>query len=562
MKNEESESNKIKIPIYSFMNNSSQLPMINMRNKLKELQLNGRFKNNSKKKNLKKSNSFCGNCKPENINDKESLYEKNIQLKNELNQFKKELIKIKTENIKKDNEINKKENLINSTFEIKEEQYNFNIEEIKTDKENENSEKCLHINLINKLKKQYYDLKKEFDNKDNDVYLLKKNIKNSRLNELIVENSVILQELNKLKSLYNHQINENNNLNIKKKTVKEIETNISKQHFIIMNLQENLTKSNEENSNLKNENSSLKSKYKRILNEHKENNEKVHKMEEQIRNLMLEKKELEDKNYLLTSQININLRKDNIKNKISSFKSDSSINGAKNAQITEITYILIKNFEARKITKDEALNKIFKTVIDNLYGESQVEKSGLVVNFTDKICEVIQINNNEIDRNKIYYLIESLLTTSNNELGKFMENFLQLFDSIKYYNADDDKRLTKKIKNNLEKYKNYLNQNYKKDFISFFSFRILLNKQNIFLDDETVEYLIYRMKKDCKNNNNNSMFDLCYKTLIDIINNEENENEKVVQNDQINNIDFIDNINDDKSDLLQVSNEKIEDGIN
>ncbi len=58
------------------------------------------------------------------------------------------------------------------------------------------------------------------------------------------------------------------------------------------------------------------------------------------------------------------------------------------------------------------------------------------------------------------------------------------------------------------------------------------------------------------------MFDLCYKTLIDIINNEENENEKVVQNDQINNIDFIDNINDDKSDLLQVSNEKIEDGIN
>ena len=327
-----------------------------------------------------------------------------------------------------------------------------------------------------------------------------------------------------------------------------------------MNLQENLTKSNEENSNLKNENSSLKSKYKRILNEHKENNEKVHKMEEQIRNLMLEKKELEDKNYLLTSQININLRKDNIKNKISSFKSDSSINGAKNAQITEITYILIKNFEARKITKDEALNKIFKTVIDNLYGESQVEKSGLVVNFTDKICEVIQINNNEIDRNKIYYLIESLLTTSNNELGKFMENFLQLFDSIKYYNADDDKRLTKKIKNDLEKYKNYLNQNYKKDFISFFSFRILLNKQNIFLDDETVEYLIYRMKKDCKNNNNNSMFDLCYKTLIDIINNEENE--KLVQNAQINNIDFIDNINDDKSDLLQVSNEKIEDGIN
>jgi len=560
MKSEESDNQKVKIPFNPFMNNSNQLPMINMRNKLKEIQLNERFKNNSKKKFLKKSNSFCGNCKPENVNDKESLYEKNIELKNELTQVRRELIKIKSENIKKEQEINKKENLINSTFEIKEEQYNLNNEEIKIDKENENNEKCLHTNLINKLKKQYNDLKKEFENKDNDLYLLKKNIKNSRLNELIVENSIILKELNKLKNLYNHQIKESDNLNIKKKTIKEIETNISKQHYIIMNLQENLTKSNEENSNLKNENSTLKSKYKRITKEYKENNEKIHKMEEQIRNLMLEKKELEDKNYLLTSQININIQNEKLKNKISTFKSDSSLNGVKNAQITEITYILIKNFEARKITKDEALTKIFKSVIDNLYGESQVEKTGLVENFTDKICDIIQCNNNEIDRNKIYYLIETLLTTSNNELGKFMENFLQLFDSIKYYNVNDDKRLSKKIKNDLEKYKSYLNQNYKKDFISFFSFRILLNKQNIFLDDETVEYLIYRMKKDCKNNNNNSMFDLCYKTLIDIINNEENEN--VIQNNQVNNNDFIDNINDDKSDLLQVSNEKIDDGIN
>jgi hypothetical protein len=532
---------KFKAPLYPFIIKNNQLPLVDVGIKLNELQLNKKLRKNSKNKNLKKSNSFSSNSKTKYnnfINDKESLYEINKHLKSELNEVKKELIKIKNENIKKDNEINQRENLINNTFEIKEEEY---LKE-ETKIQNEISDKCLHSNLIYKLKKQYNDLKKEFDNKDNDVYLLKKNIKNSRLNELIVENSVILQELNKLKSLYNHQINENNNLNIKKKTVKEIETNISKQHFIIMNLQENLTKSNEENSNLKNENSSLKSKYKRILNEHKENNEKVHKMEEQIRNLLLEKKELEDKNYLLTSQININLQKDNIKNKISSFKSDSSINGAKNAQITEITYILIKNFEARKITKDEALNKIFKTVIDNLYGESQVEKSGLVVNFTDKICEVIQINNNEIDRNKIYYLIESLLTTSNNELGKFMENFLQLIDSIKYYDLNDEKRLNDKIRNSLGQYKDYFIQNYKKDCISFFSFRALLNKQNIMLDDESVEYLIYRMKKDCKTNNNSnqSIFDLYFKTVTNIINNIEetddlNENKENQNNNDIEN---------------------------
>ncbi len=535
MKNENlGNENKVKFPV-----NNTTLPMINIRNKVNEIQMNNKLKN---KNNLIKSNSFCGNSKPiyDNfLKDKETLYEKNLQLRSELFQVRKELFKIKSENKKKENLINKKENIINSTFDINEDQYNIIIEESKMENnnDNENNNKCLHFKLINKLKKQYNELKKEFENKDKDIYLLKQNIKNSRLNELMLENSIILKELNKLNNLYNHQIEENNNLNLKKNTIKEIEINISKQHYLILNLQKNINQSNEENSNLKNENSTLKSKYKRILNENKENNEKVHKMEEQIRNLMLEKKELEDKNYLLTSQININLQKDNIKNKISSFKSDSSINAAKNAQITEITYILIKNFEAKKITKDEALNKIFKTVIDNLYGESQVEKSGLVVNFTDKICEVIQINNNEIDRNKIYYLIESLLTTSNNELKKFMENFLRLFDNIKFYNQNDDILFTQKVKNQLNNYKSYLNQNYKKEFISFFSFRILLNKQKILLDDDTVEYLIYRMKKDCKNNNNNSMFDLCFKTLIDILNNEnkiEGNKEKNIINEEKN----------------------------
>jgi hypothetical protein len=45
------------------------------------------------------------------------------------------------------------------------------------------------------------------------------------------------------------------------------------------------------------------------------------------------------------------------------------------------------------------------------------------------------------------------------------------------------------------------------------------------------------MKKDCKNNNNNSMFDLCFKTLIDILNNEnkiEGNKEKNIINEEKN----------------------------
>ena len=255
---------------------------------------------------------------------------------------------------------------------------------------------------------------------------------------------------------------------------------------------------------------------------------------------MQEKKELEDKNYILNSQMSIPFP--NLNNeKLSSHNTNNSSNGVKNAQITEITYILIKNFEAKKITKEDAINKIFKETLDNLNGENQVEKSSLVNDFTIKICNLINCNN-EIDKSKISYLIEILLSSSNNELGKFMENFLQLIDSIKYYDLNDEKRLNDKIRNSLGQYKDYFIQNYKKDCISFFSFRALLNKQNIMLDDESVEYLIYRMKKDCKTNNNSnqSIFDLYFKTVTNIINNIEetddlNENKENQNNNDIEN---------------------------
>jgi hypothetical protein len=549
---------KFKVPIYPFINNNNKPPLMNLKNKIKELQIKTR--NNSNKKILHKSNSFSGKCMTEN-NDKEILYQKNIQLKTELNKIRKELTKIKSDNLKKDNEINKKVNLINSVYEIKENQFNFNIdEESKIEKENQVYDKCLHSNLIYKLKKQYIQLKKEMEKKDNDISLLKKNIKNSRINELILENTSLFNEFNQLKNSYGQLIHKNNNLYIKTKNFNDVENDYSKQHFIILKLQDSLEKITEENSNLKNENASFKTKIQTLNNENKKVNKKIIELEEQIKILSQEKKELEDKNYILNSQMSIPFP--NLNNeKLSSHNSNNSSNGIKNAQITEITYILIKNFEAKKITKEDALNKIFKEILDNLNGENQVEKSSLVNDFTIKICDLINCNN-EIDKSKISYLIEILLSSSNNELGKFMENFLQLIDSIKYYDLNDEKRLNEKIRNSLIQYKDYFIQNYKKDYISFFSFRALLNKKNIILDDESVEYLIYRMKKDCKTNNNTnqSIFDLCFKTVNNILN---NIDESDIQNDEKNKNEHKENqINNDINNNNLINNKSKQNNYN
>ena len=101
--------------------------------KLREIKIKNR--NNNKNMIFKKSNSssnvrICNTDISNLINDKDSLYEKNIQLKNEINLLRKENLKIKSENKKKENEIIKKTNLINKTFQIKEEILNIDdIEE-------------------------------------------------------------------------------------------------------------------------------------------------------------------------------------------------------------------------------------------------------------------------------------------------------------------------------------------------------------------------------------------------------------------------------------------------
>ena len=145
--------------------------------------------------------------------------------------MRKELALVKSDNIKKENEIVKKENLINSALDIKNEEYD--IEKI------DNIDDCKHSNLISKIKKQYNALKKELDLKNKEIFELKRNIKNSKVNELVIENTTLLSEIKKIKALYEHIQTENENYMIRLKNYNQIQSNVSKQHFIILSLQEN-----------------------------------------------------------------------------------------------------------------------------------------------------------------------------------------------------------------------------------------------------------------------------------------------------------------------------------
>ena len=491
--------------------------------KLREIKIRNRYNNNNKNMIFKKSNSssnvrICNTDISNLINDKDSLYEKNIQLKNEINLLRKENLKIKSENKKKENEIIKKTNLINKTFQIKEEILNIDDIEEKDLKENELYDKVINNNLIYRLKKQYNELKKEMEKKENEIFILKKNIKNSKINEYIVENNTLIEEFNKIRNLYNDLINENEKLKIKCQNNKTLEENLSKQHFFVLKYQEDLKNMNEQNILLKTENLKLKTKIKNLNSENKKLNENVNYLNQQLQKLINNKNNGNNKSSnFFEKNSSSNLKNDN--------SSDSSNFINEKNKMKELTYILIKNLEAKGISKEEVINKIIKETLEK-FKQTHIEKENLIELFTNKIQSLIN-NTNKNDKKKINYLFDNLLSSANNDIHQFINIFMPLLDSIKIYTANENDELSLKIKNLLLNNKKNL-ETYDKNIISFFSFRKIMNDNNILLPDDCIEFLIYKMKKDCvedDNYNNYNLFDLNFNSVKKILNLNEDEND-------------------------------------
>ena len=570
--------------------------------------------------------------------DNESLYERNIQLKTEINQIKKELLHMKAENQRKDKEILQKDKLLMNAFDKKNFDENdlesiINMDDKKTNEINILDKVIKKNNYMAKFKKQYNELKKKYEEKINEVNNLKKNIKISKLNELNIQIREILKEYNKLKELYINLFEENKKNLEKSKKINILENELNDKNLIILQLQESLKISSSTNIKYENDIEELKTTINNLETENKNLLDKLKKLYESYNKISSRKKEAErrgskfldlelykekrksdlnfnntNRSFLTLAKINTDIRSRNFRNsvhttmkrKISPFskkipvssinsnlkksnnnditnslhirkESNNEINISKenensnnnnnnnnnieeenintnenleinisfNNDISQTSYILIKNFEAFKISKEDSLTIIIKPILNEISNEKQIKNDILVSLFTNKVCECINCTKNNSDINSISNLINSLLNDSKYELFAFIKAFLDMFDNVKIYtdNTNDEEGIVKKINESLVQYKEYFENSYKEKFISFSYFRGILNNKNIILDDEAIEYLIYRMKRDCPNiiSKNSKMNKK--EEINDIDNNNNNDRKENEKKDENNNKD-------------------------
>jgi len=111
------------------------------------------------------------------------------------------------------------------------------------------------------------------------------------------------------------------------------------------------------------------------------------------------------------------------------------------SSINEFSYILIKNFEAKKISSEVAIN-IFFEKIDPM-------RDNITIN---EVLELLYINfvstlhiKNQKDSMKIKEYLKNMLSSVNNDWSLMEKKLIEMLSSIKIYSEKEEKNYRKKI---------------------------------------------------------------------------------------------------------------------
>ena len=194
---------------------------------------------------------------PLNI-DREKLAQENINLKTQLNKMENEKINHKREIANLENELMQREKFIENM--MSESQSNSNT-----------FAKASEMGLVINVKRQYKELKKEYEKNIQLLEQIKKDIKFTKINDLLSENKTLTSQIEKFKHLYDQSENQNINMQKNIQNVDVMKQALSKQDMMLSSFQENCQKMeieiqilNEEIDKLENLKSKKEDTYNRL----------------------------------------------------------------------------------------------------------------------------------------------------------------------------------------------------------------------------------------------------------------------------------------------------------
>ena len=162
--------------------------------------------------------------------DREKLVQENIKLKTQLNKLETEKLNHKREITNLEMEINKKDKI---------------IETMRNDTQsnaNNDNNKASEMHLVLNVKRQYKELKKVYEKNQQELTAAKKNIKFTKINELNTENQIYNEQVNKLKNIYEHSLEQKQSLQKNENEFDIMKQALSQKDYIILGFQENFQK--------------------------------------------------------------------------------------------------------------------------------------------------------------------------------------------------------------------------------------------------------------------------------------------------------------------------------
>ena len=198
----------------------------------------------------------------------------------------------------------------------------------------------------------------------------------------------------------------------------------------------------------------------------------------------------------------------------------------------EFTFILLTNFEAKKLNIDTAKEKIIIPINakENLPNENFINK------IKDNIALYLNCKNEDSLKN-IYNWLYYLLNANNNDKNLMQNELLTILSNAKEYPIEQELFLNKKVKKYLlpkkdsifEKLDIYKKNNDNTDYIQFFLLKKIIEEEKIELKEQYFVYLFYALKKF--DDPEASLNDLKIDLLFDIINDSNNDSKMDEESD-------------------------------